>query len=430
MMRQPEQQTVHDQAPADAHAAHDEPAADVEPAATAAPTLREPAAGVPEVCDTAEALARVVADFAAGTGPVALDAERASGHRYGQRAFLIQAKRGGSGIALIDTEALPDLSDLAREIAGAQWVLHSATQDLACLADVGLRPSRLFDTELAARLLNLPRVGLASLTESLLGWHLAKGHSAADWSVRPLPQDYLRYAALDVELLLDLRDVLEERLREAGKLAWAEQEFAALVHWSPSVHPDPWRRTSGSHRLRDRRRLALLRSLWQTRDTLAQELDLAPGRVLPDAALVEAAQSQPADRMALLSVPGFKRQQRRIGLWWQSVTSALDLPESGLPALQAADDGPPPPRTWSRRDPDAAARFARARSAVLAVGEDRQIPAEVLISPDAVRRLAWSPPDPATPEAVADFLRSRQVREWQIELVAADLAAAIAGAAA
>jgi ribonuclease D len=396
------------------------------PPTTQPPTLREPADGVPPVCATEQDLASVAEAFHGGTGPVALDAERASGHRYGQRAFLVQAKRAGSGIALIDPEALPDLAPFAEAIEGAEWVLHAATQDLACLADVGLRPQRLFDTELAARLLNLPRVGLASLTESLLGWHLAKGHGAADWSIRPLPADYLRYAALDVELLLQLRDDLEQRLREAGKWEWAEQEFAALVQWQPNVHPDPWRRTSGSHRLRDRRSLAILRSLWLARDGLARDLDLAPGRVLPDTALVAAAEAAPANRRALLDLPGFKRQQRRLGVWWQAVLAAGALPDAGLPALRPPATGPPPPRSWSGKHPEAAKRFAAARAQVLQVAEAQNLPAEVLISPDVVRRIAWQPPEPVTVDAVAAAMAERGARQWQIDLLAPGLAAAVA----
>lgn len=390
-----------------------------------APTLHEPADGVPPVCDTPEALADVASAFRSGTGSVALDAERASGHRYGQRAFLVQAKRLGSGIALIDPEALDDLTPFAEAIDGAEWILHAATQDLACLADVGLRPQRLFDTELAGRLLNLPKVGLASLTESLLGWHLAKGHSAADWSVRPLPDAYLRYAALDVELLHELRDVLEGQLRAAGKWAWAEQEFEALTTWQPNVHADPWRRTSGINKLRDRRSLATLRSLWQARDSLAQDLDLAPGRVLPDTSLVAAAADPPDHRRGLLSLPGFKRQQRRLGVWWDALLAAADEPESGLPALRPPASGPPPPRSWSGRHPDAAKRFAAARGHVLDVAELQDLPPEILISPDVVRRLAWSPPDPTDQATVAEAMAGRGARQWQIDLLAPGLAAAI-----
>ena len=110
-----------------------------------------------------------------------------------------------------------------------EWILHAASQDLPCLSELGMWPDRLFDTELAARLAGLPRVGLAAVIEQLLGFGLAKEHSAADWSTRPLPEPWLRYAALDVEVLTELREELIELLEADGKLEFAEQEFAAIL---------------------------------------------------------------------------------------------------------------------------------------------------------------------------------------------------------
>ena len=174
-------------------------------------------------------------------------------------------------------------------------MLHAANQDLPCLAEVGLVPVRLFDTELAGRLLGLPRVGLGPMVEQLLGLALEKGHGAADWSRRPLPEDWLVYAALDVEVLIALRDVLAGLLEEQGKLEWARQEFEAVrTAPPPAPRAEPWRRTSGVHRVRKPRALAVVRSLWEARDRLAAERDIAPGRVLPDAAIVDAATSASA----------------------------------------------------------------------------------------------------------------------------------------
>ena len=229
--------------------------------------------------------------LAAGTGPVAVDAERASGFRYSQRAYLVQLRRAGAGTALIDPIPLgSDLRELDPALAGPEWVLHAASQDLPCLAEVGLAPASLFDTELAGRLAGLPRVGLGPLVEQLLGLSLEKGHGAADWSRRPLPDDWLVYAALDVEVLVELRDVLAELLAEQGKLEWARQEFEAVrTAGPPAPRAEPWRRTSGIHKIRKPRALAAVRALWEARDRLAAERDIAPGRVLPDAAIVDAA---------------------------------------------------------------------------------------------------------------------------------------------
>ena len=190
---------------------------------------------------TAAAFAEAVARLGAGTGPVAVDAERASGYRYGHRAFLVQLRRQGAGTVLIDPVTCPDLSALDAELSGCEVVLHAASQDLPCLSELGYRPRLLFDTELAGRLLGYPRVGLGVLVETVLGLSLEKGHAAADWSTRPLPAEWLRYAALDVEVLIELREALGQVLADQGKLDWAREEFAALASAGPAKpRVDPW----------------------------------------------------------------------------------------------------------------------------------------------------------------------------------------------
>jgi ribonuclease D len=367
----------------------------------------------------AEALDAVVAAFAAGTGPVAVDAERASGYRYGQRAYLVQLRREGAGTALIDPVACPDLSGLGAVIEDAEWVLHAATQDLPCLRDIGLLPTRLFDTELAGRLAGYPRVGLGAMVETVLGFVLEKGHSAVDWSTRPLPEPWLRYAALDVELLVDLRDALEKELDRQGKLDWARQEFAAIAAAPPAPpRKDPWRRTSGMHKVRRRRQMAVVRELWLTRDRIAQRRDVSPGKVLQDAAIVEAATALPADAAALGKLPGFGRVGRRQLEQWQSaVDRARALPEAALPGPGPATPGPPPPRAWADKDPAAAARLLAARTAVTARAEQLSMPQENLVQPDAVRRICWEPPAEVSPATVAEALASHGARPWQIEQV-------------
>ncbi|NBE82120.1 ribonuclease D [Micromonospora rubida] len=392
--------------------------------------LTAPRDGTPLPVATEAELAEVVARFAAGTGPVALDAERASGYRYSQRAYLVQLRRAGAGTALIDPLPLPDLSTLDAAIADVEWVLHAASQDLPCLAEVGLRPRRLFDTELAARLAGFERVGLAALTEQLLGFTLEKHHSAADWSSRPLPESWLTYAALDVEMLTDLRDALDGELARQGKSAWAAEEFAALVRNGarpPRVRAEPWRRTSGIHRVRGARAQARVRSLWYARDQIAARRDAAPGRVLPDSAIVAAAELDPGDEKTLLTLPGFGgRSVRRLArTWLAALDDARQLPEDALPVTPAVE-GPPPPHRWAERDPVAAGRLARCREVVVRIAGAHTLPPENLITPDSVRRLAWTPPDEVTEDAVAETLRGFGAREWQIALLANDLTAALA----
>jgi ribonuclease D len=378
---------------------------------------------------TPAGLAQVVARFAAGAGPVAIDAERASGYRYSQRAYLVQLRRAGAGTALLDPLPLSDLRALDEAIADAEWVLHAASQDLPCLAELGLRPRRLFDTELAARLAGFERVGLAALTEQLLGFTLEKHHSAADWSTRPLPESWLTYAALDVELLTDLRDALAAELAQQGKAAWAAEEFAALVLWGtqpPRQRADPWRRTSGIHRVRGARAQARVRAMWYARDTIAARRDSAPGRVLPDAAIIAAAELDPSDEGTLLTLPGFGgRSVRRLArTWLEALNEARQLPDDALP-VSPPIEGPPPPHRWAERDPVAAARLARCREVVTRIAAEHTLPPENLITPDSVRRLAWLPPEEVTAATVAETLRGYGARSWQVGLIAEDLAAAL-----
>jgi ribonuclease D len=390
--------------------------------------LREPAGGVPDPITTVGELAQVAARLAGGSGPVGIDAERASGYRYTQRAYLVQLRREGAGTVLIDPIQLPDLHLINDAIAHAEWILHAANQDLSCLAEVGLAPDRLFDTELAGRLLGEERVALGTMVEQHLGVRLEKGHSAADWSTRPLPHGWLVYAALDVELLGALRDVLAAQLDAAGKLQWAVQEFEA-VRMAPAPPPkrDPWRRTSGIHHLRTRRQLAAVRELWHSRDQLAARRDIAPGRILPDAAIVAAARENPAEPADLAKLPGFggPRQRRELARWFAAVETARGLPEGDLPLTRHTPDALPPSARWKDRNPDAAARLARSRHVVATLSVQHSVLAQNLLASDAVRRLAWQPPQPLEEGAVRDALRDYGARPWQIDLTAAALTAAL-----
>ncbi len=395
---------------------------------TEAPTpLLEPREGIPPVVADEAALADVVAAFAAGSGPVAVDAERASGYRYGQRAYLVQLRREGAGTALIDPVACPDLSALGEALSGVEWVLHAATQDLPCLREIGMLPTRLFDTELAGRIAGFPRVGLGAMVENVLGFVLEKGHSAVDWSTRPLPEPWLRYAALDVELLVDLRDALEKELDRQGKLEWALQEFDAIAS-APPAEPrkEPWRRTSGMHKVRRRRQLAVVRELWETRDRIAQRRDVSPGKVLSDAAIVEAALALPGNVHALAALNGFGHRtgRRQLEQWQAAVDRAKALPESELPQPGQPVTGPPPPRAWADKDPSAAARLSAARAAVTALAERLSMPQENLISPDTVRRLCWQPPV-VDAGSVSAALAGYGARPWQVELVTPVLVGAL-----
>ncbi|NMN94041.1 HRDC domain-containing protein [Antrihabitans stalactiti] len=397
------------------------------PASTAVPLL-VPADGVPDVLTSADEVAEAAASIAAGTGPLAVDAERASGFRYSGRAYLIQLRRAGAGSFLIDPIPTADaMAPLAAAINPLEWILHSADQDLPGLAELGLAPAKLFDTELAGRLAGFERVGLAAVVESTLGLELRKGHGAADWSVRPLPDAWLNYAALDVEVLLELREEMAKELAEQGKADWAAQEFEYVrTMGPPKPKPDRWRRTSQIHTLKKARQLAAVRSLWQARDAVAAERDVAPGRILPDSAIVAAAVADPRsiDELRKLPVFGGPRQRRSARLWFDALRAARALPDDELPPLAKPFDGPPPVNRWERRNPEAAARITAARAVMTELSAEVNIPVENLLTPDLLRRLCWD--GTAHTEAEIDaYLAAGNARPWQRELTAPRLSTAL-----
>jgi len=393
-------------------------------------SLTEPRDGLPQVVNRPASLQAALADLASGTGPIAADTERASGYRYGQATYLVQLRREGMGTVLLDPVAVPDLSGVTTAADGAEFVIHAASQDLPGLTEHGIKPAKIFDTELAGRLLGMPRVGLGTVAAEVLGVGLAKEHSAADWSTRPLPSDWLRYAALDVEILIDLRHAMAQRLEQADKLHWAEQEFEAVrTAPPPTAKPDPWRRVSGTHLLGDARKLAVVRALWQAREKTAQMRDLAPGRILPDRAIMAAAEALPRNVGQLVALRDFQApwQRRRAGAWQRAIDSALALPASELPSLRGpSKPGPPHPRGWADRHPDAAKRWQAARDVVARTSEAVNVPSENLISGATLRLLCWAPPSTITAGSVGDFLLANGARPWQADLLAPQLAKALA----
>ena len=377
------------------------------------------------VLDTREDYLDAVRQIAGGHGPIAVDAERASGFRYSQRAYLIQLYRRGAGTFLFDPPSIGSFDELNEAIRDEQWVLHAASQDLACLREVGLSPTEIFDTELAARLLGLPRVGLGTVVDDLLGIHLAKEHSAADWSTRPLPQSWLVYAALDVELLIDLRDVMIGKLEESGKADIARQEFdATLSREAKQQRAEPWRKLSGIHSVRGARNLAVARELWLARDAFAQEIDTAPGRLVPDSSLVSVVRTLPATKRDLASLREFTGRASRseIDRWWDAVERGLTTTD--LPQVRHNGDGMPPAKAWADRNPEADRRLKRTRSALTALSAEAAIPVENMLTPETLRRVAWDPPAEITAETVAAALAEWGARSWQIDQTAQVIAQA------
>ena len=389
--------------------------------------VSEPRDGLPKIATTSGELLEIVAAISQGTGPVALDAERASGFKYSQRAYLIQLRREGCGSHLIDPTSFENLNVLQEALQDVDWILHAASQDLVCLAEVGLIPTAgLFDTELAGRLLGLPRVGLGPMIETQLGFALAKEHSAADWSTRPLPESWLNYAALDVEFLIELWNVLDQQLIEAGKREWAIQEFDHVRRTTgPIERVDPWRRTSGMHVIRSPREIAIVREVWQARDEIAREQDIAAGRILSDSHIVTIASSGLTTRTDLrtLSFMHLRNVKRHADTWIQATIRAHELAEDQLPPVKLPATGTPAPRNWEARNPVAWRRLEFTRGKLADTAEELNLPVENLMTPETIRRVLWSPPE--TPELLRAELMNFGARNWQIDIVAPVLETAI-----
>ncbi|WP_102144979.1 HRDC domain-containing protein [Mycobacterium hubeiense] len=402
-----------------------------EPEAT---PLLAPTDGVPELSVTADEIADAARLLATGHGTFAIDAERASGFRYSNRAYLVQIRRAGAGTVLIDPvnhggSPIDALAPVAEVLATDEWVLHAADQDMPCLAELGMTPPKLYDTELAGRLAGFARVNLATMVQELLGFALMKGHGAADWSKRPLPAEWLNYAALDVEVLLELRSAIAAVLEKQGKTEWAAQEFEYLRKYvAAPTRRDRWRRTSGIHKVRDPRALAAVRELWITRDHIARRRDIAPGRILPDAAIINAATVDPktVEELTALPIFGGSKQRRQAEVWLEALAKAREVEP---PDAQEPTNGPPPPSRWAKRKPEAAARLEAARAGLAELSERVSVPTENLIAPDAVKRLCWDWQPVADVEAAVDeYLREAEARPWQRELVVPVLAAALRAA--
>ena len=383
--------------------------------------LISPAGGVPALINTDSALKAAIDSLRKGSGPIAVDAERASGYRYSARAYLIQLKRNKE-IYLIDPIPFAGstlIAELNEILQSDEVILHASTQDLPCLRDWGLYPKRLFDTELGARLAGLPRVGLGALVEHFFNLSLAKEHSAVDWSLRPLNQDWINYAALDVELLIELREKIAELLDSQGKLNWALSEFQSILDAPPAPpREDPWRRTSGMHKVRKREQLAVVRELWIARDEIASKADVAPGRLLSDNAITELSVTAP------ITIKGIQKTLRPIGLrprWMENVNVWVDAilraQSSELPQMRLNGDGMPPIKQWRDKFPERYAPLTHAREAVNQRALELNMPAENLITPEYVRRICWDQTR-ADLTTVQEKLAKLGARAWQIDLVA------------
>jgi ribonuclease D len=394
----------------------------IETPAPELPLLASPRVQAHFVTDQIQ-LEQVVTQLAASKGSIAIDAERASGFKYSQRAYLLQIRAATTDIFLIDPVSSPDLStskpflELTALLKDREWILHAATQDLPCLNELGLYPGSIFDTELAARLAGQPRVGLGSLAESLLGYRLAKEHSAADWSTRPLPEGWLSYAALDVDVLHELAEQVAALLEKQNKQDWAAQEFSALMNFKPKPQrADRWRAITGLQKVQDRLSLEIARQLWNAREALAKKMDVAPGRLVPDSSILTVATEKPKTRPELAAMKGFSGRASRsyLDLWWDAVHASHKATE--LPSLRPEKtDALPNHRNWINKFPEADRRLKLAKASLTELSEKIAVPLENLLTPEILRQVSFAPPEPLDAQVLGEKLREFGARNWQIE---------------
>ncbi len=381
-------------------------------------------------------LKNCIADLTDGQGAIAIDAERASGYKYSPRAYLLQVTRDQKSIYLIDPIGIDDLKLWERfneTFIETEWIIHASSQDLPCLKELGLFPKKLFDTELGARLCGFPKVALGSLVETMLEFELAKEHSAVDWSTRPLKPEWLTYAALDVDLLVDLRNKIAEELENQGKLKLAEAEFAQVLkdfQTSKPARKDPWRRTSGMHKVRDRLTMFIISNLWQVRDEIARQLDLAPHRVLQDEAMVDIAINRPKTSEELAKIIGRRTRLESppFQKWLQALKDSLSAPESNWPALRIASTSIPPTKVWRQKNAPGYARLMHARSKLLEISMAQKIPIENLFPPEALKQICWAKPPIQTaelPAYVKELAQRHKVRDWQLKLCEGEICFAL-----
>lgn len=375
--------------------------------------------------ETSEQLQEAVRQLREIDSPIAIDAERASGFRYSQRAYLVQISRASGNIFLIDSAKIFDehgldaFEGLSKLLAAAEWILHAATQDLPCLAELNLKPASIFDTELGSRIAGLPRVGLGAVVEHYLHIGLAKEHSAVDWSLRPLDSSWLDYAALDVDVLHELATELQKDLENKGKLVFAKEEFDHLLLFKPkAVNPERWRATSGLHEVKTETGLSIARSLWQARETLARKLDVAPGRLIPDSSIAHVSLAIPKSKPELASNKQFAGRASRsyLDTWWTAIQDGIASKDK--PATKVTHTGIPNHRSWPNRWPDASRRLILVRAALQQVAEQLDIPQENLVSPEAIRQICWPDRVEIDLGSIEIELKNLRVRNWQISLIA------------
>lgn len=370
------------------------------------------------VAETPDGVAELFADLGR-PARIAIDTEAASYHRYSDGICLVQLSTPAV-TAVIDVIKTPDLSLLGKLMAdpAVESVFHDADYDLRLLdRDHHISAARLFDTRIAAQLLGEPGIGLAALLELYQGVKLDKKFQRADWAKRPMEPGMLEYAAADTHHLLALRDLLEEKLKAAGRMHWAEEEFviAATVGWEEKAADEAYLKVKGARLLKPRA-LAVLRELHAWRDVTAKRLDRATFRVMNPETLLAIAELAPTDLAGLRGIRGLPPDQveRRGTELLAAIAKGMAIPEDELPRFERMRRLPPDAAFDARLDRLKVARNAAAARLGLQPG--------VLCPNGILEGIAR-----AQPKAVAELTAIEGMRRWQVEVLGAELLESLKG---
>jgi ribonuclease D len=370
----------------------------------------------PIYLDTPSTVDKFLASIA--TPILALDTEGASFHRFVDRIYLLQLSTRNE-TAIIDPLPIGSPAGLGRllEDPSVEIVFHDADYDLRLLyQDYRWQVRNIFDTRVAAQLLGIKAFGLAALLERYFGVKLDKKHQRADWSLRPLTQGMLDYAAQDTIHLLELRDRLKHELESAGRWDWAREEFGLLegTRWPDESPSDAFLRLKGARDL-NRRELAVLRELVPWRDVVARELDRATFRVIGNEQLLDISRTQPTTRDALAAIKGMPRGllESRGGEILDAIERALAVPENALPRFPKA-------RRWDR-DPEFDSRVNALKTVRDAVAARLDLDPGVLCSRDRMEAVARR-----NPESIEQLNEVTELRAWQRQVLGADFVKALA----
>jgi ribonuclease D len=348
---------------------------------------------------------------------LAVDTEAASFHRYSDRVYLLQVSSRGE-TAVVDPLAVESLAPLGEALADpeVEIVFHDADYDLRLLdREYGFRATTVFDTRIAAQLLNEPGVGLAALLEKYLAIRLDKRFQRADWSARPLSAEMLEYAASDTRHLPELRDILRAQLDARGRLGWAMEEFALLddIRWGQANGEPGYLRIKGAKALKGRE-LAILRELYDWREGVAQRTDRATFRILNNEPMLAIAKQPPTDLVALKAIAGISSDQaeRRGRELLAAVKRGLEVPEGDLPRVQRT-----PRKAY---DPAFESRLERLKTARNRLAVELDLQPGVLCPNGTLEAIAL-----ASPATLEELGRVPEIRRWQWREIGGALLAAV-----